>query len=46
MPSECVSYKFKIENSLNLAEFLADKPDPIRVRRLQDEILKIYKELR
>ena len=46
VPSECISYKFKIENSLNLAEFLADKPDPIRVRRLQDKILKIYKELR
>ncbi|QCD45709.1 lysophospholipid acyltransferase family protein [Campylobacter mucosalis] len=46
VPSECISYKFKTTTSLNLSDFLANRPDPIRVRLLQDEILKIYKELR
>ena len=45
VPSERIRYDFSIAKSVDLASFRSDRPDPVRVRLLQSEILEIYKEL-
>lgn len=44
-PSKTIGFKFSIKPSVSIADFHADRADPVRVRLLQEEILKIYKEL-
>ena len=43
-PNEKIQYRFKELKKFEVAEFLKDRPSPVRARALHDEISKIYKE--
>lgn len=45
-PDEKLSYEFEICKSIDLLNFENHRSDPMRIRALQDEIMKNYKELK